>query len=986
MEARMELTDTNNFLEQRGNDISGAIPEEDTRDEVIGRSVNGRERHSASSPTPLAFSMNGNGKSPQHRVVTAHWSSAALGHLGRLEEMLRNQHPRVQLPVVGLRGRLELADQSSLRLDRNVGLKFDKKLFNQSPTLLWTQTEETNCLRATNEAVLGWLVDDVTQHALTETAQHSLAQLKNLARSNAAIEVMSRICNPYHWDVTRGKTAKPVTPTSYPDLADYVVRHLEGKILFPELPRLRRIASGNLDMNAAELMTEPISVGRGESFSLVVRVRILSYPGRPVPLIVVEFSKRIWTKKLKDTFSAAMSISGFAFPPGSTRALRFTLRKIRGEDGTRTFQTDADFAPIERAYFPGAKLTVANILKNGHRMPECTLLVALKHGTGERAETKSGVPDLDKMDALQNITTELSSIGLVPWHGLDLIDTSTQSVRDNGQAWRKRDSERDADQKRYSQWLKEAQESIRACYSGEHHIVIAVQQMPGVEDDGKRAEECLKEILQGSVITTRIPIPQNVHGPKSHLPGRECQRPADRAGLRIAEWGEFIQTVKEYEGRTSRKVDGLLVIAHRWYPGKLHDDNVNIRAARIALAVGLGIPVQYVCPSSELSDELDAISKKKPKSADKDESEDFETRLMMGWLDLAFKSLGRVRPSKLVEEARKLYGEASLFHAYPDRVLALGVVRRNESRFLANHRSFLPYAIELDTESGVCTASFAYEDNQTKNLVITDALPLPEALVKLAGLGPIELSTRKQGERNLELKERSQAFFKVKLAEFGKRGGLNPLAIVDSDTCRSVWPWLTDATIEPNNVHLAGGYNAQAAWPNVRLVRIRTGNSPKVLWDGEFCGTIVDTDEIVRYKAPRWAEAQLYKLNDTVNTDVYLSFGSAIRYLVRGTSCYRQILGLKRKIVARKEKFEVALFKTHTDAWATPTGLEICVVRSGTDQPDQVAAMIEWLRQCYPHIGGWTLKPAPIHFEHALKEYIADYELEESDDDNSEED
>jgi hypothetical protein len=90
------------------------------------------------------------------------------------------------------------------------------------------------------------------------------------------------------------------------------------------------------------------------------------------------------------------------------------------------------------------------------------------------------------------------------------------------------------------------------------------------------------------------------------------------------------------------------------------------------------------------------------------------------------------------------------------------------------------------------------------------------------------------------------------------------------------------------------------------------------------------------------------------------------------------------KQIGRSKKYRGATMERHTDAWTTPTGLEICVVRAGDDEPDQIAQLVEWLRQCYAHFGDWTTKPAPLYFERALKEYLADYELEE--DEHSEED
>jgi hypothetical protein len=437
-----------------------------------------------------------------------------------------------------------------------------------------------------------------------------------------------------------------------------------------------------LDHNQAELMTEPILVGRNGRFSLVVRVRVISYPGRPLPVVVIDFSRRVWTGHLKEK-PRVKAISAYALPENSSRAFRFTLRKVKGEEGTWSFQPADDFAPIQRRYFTET-ITTDRILSDGHRLSGCQLLVVHKHGAVERSEAKSGVPDLDKMDGFQGIAAALAEIGLTPWHGLQVVDSSTRPTKDRNQHWNKRDSEHEHEREKYKDWLKEAQDTIRACYAGEHNIVIAVQPGYDIDDDAKLAEERLKEILQESVNVTRIPIPPQVHGPRNTLPGKEFKKAAERADVRVAAWSTFIETVKQHEAGSGRKVDGVLVIAREWYPGNQHDDSVNKRAARIALATGLGIPVQYLRPREEAREEAEQKPKRdKSKTLvqiDADITQDFENRLMIAWLDLAYKSVGRVRPHKLLDQAKAVYTTPDLVGAYPDRILALGMVRRNKSR------------------------------------------------------------------------------------------------------------------------------------------------------------------------------------------------------------------------------------------------------------------------------------------------------------------
>lgn len=940
-----------------------------------------RERDKHDDPVTLAFVMNGRGRDQLHRVTVVQWSDAAYHQLIALARAMSGQKPKVSLPVVSLRGRLELGDHRNLRLDRTLGLAKHR-------TLSWTLTPPEDALRAARDAALGWLVDDVTEHAHHPDVVGALTQLKGLVRGGQALTARERSTRVFDWGTSLGKTAKALTPSSYADLADFVARGLEGQTPFPDLGPLRRIASGQLEQNQAELLAEPVSVGRGSRFSLVVRIRVFSYPGRPTPVIVTEFSKRVWATGLKEK-ATTKTLSAYALPDGSTRALQFTLKRVRTEAGS-VYVPDDDFGPIARQYFPETTFTAEKIVKDGHRLPGCRLLVGLKHGVGERSETKSGVPDKDKLDGFTGLREAMKALGLHPWEGLRLLESSTREVKDRDQHWGKRDSDDSKKQDKYRQWLEEAQQSIRDVYNGQHHLVIAVQ--PGHEEDAREAEARLTAILGGSITTLRVPISPLAHGPRSKLPAPQPKTPdhkpgnADRAALRLAEWDPFIRAVKAHEEQTGRRVDGVLVIARQWYSGNQHDDLVNKRAARIAIAQGLGVPVQYLRPRDEAREEA-AVKAQRGRKKTQDEIDagidrSFEDRLMIGWLDLAYKSAGRVKPGKVITEAKKVYEEdvPSLFCAYPDRILALGVVRRNTSRFIGNDRSFLPFAIELDVETGTCSARFAYEGDG-RQPVHTSLMPLPQALVTLAGLGPVQLTTAVQN-RWEQLGGRTQAFFREALADFGKRAQ-RPLVIVDADSSRSVWPWLKDEVIDPNNVHLDGTFHAEAAWPRARLVRVRTQNTPKVLWDKHFHGAVQGedgqpTDEIIRYHAPSAAEADLFKLTDTQGTNVYLSFGSTIRTKqTQGRSGYRALDGMKQVRDDAGQYFVADTMKVHTDAWTTPAGVEIVVVRAGGDQPDQVARLVEWLRQCYAHFGEWTTKPAPLYFERALKEYLADYDLDE---------
>lgn len=938
------------------------------------RVITKRIGHKNDTPTPLAFVIAAStGKHASYSVTVARWSEAALGFLQQLDSVFKGYRPKVSLPVASLRSHLELEDEAILRMDRRLGR------YDVAHEILWTESEEVQACETSNNAVNRWLVNEVACLIRSDEAATALEQLKQLARKNRAITTATRKATPFWWETTQTRTTKPHEKTGYADLADAVARRLAGRVVFPGLSGLRRIAGGELLANQAELITEPLIFGANERFSLVVRIHIFSYPGRTDPVIAIEFSRRVWTTRIK-LRTSGRTTRGYAFPKDSNRAFQFTLENARQTDGKFRFELGDDFGPLKR-YF-SHKVDADWIFREGHRDQNCKVFVVLKHGIGERSNAKSGVPDVDKMDGFCGIQTALAEIGLVPWTGLKLIETSTRPPEDSNQHWRKRDSDDGKIQQVYAEWLREVEENIVACYVGEHNVVLGVQPGYDVEDDAVIAEDYLTKITQGLVNIERIPIPPDVHGPRDKLPGRDITKPQDRAQLRVEAWQPFIDVVKHYKISTGRSIDGVMILAHEWYEGSdgtIHDDMINKRAARLALATGLGVPVQYLCPQKE---ENGTKAKK---------TQDFRDRTVIAWLDLAYKSMGRLRPGKLLDEARKVYGgdEPSLFGTYPDRVMALGIIRRNQHRFISNERSFLPFAIELDVATGNCTANFVYEDATTGRATHLGWLPLPQALVALARLGPVQLYTDPKNAgrelRQREIEGRTQAFFKECIADTAKRG-LNPLVIIDADSSRSAWRWLADERIDPANVELAGGFNAQSAWPALRLVRVRTQNSPKVLWGNRYEGTVTGTGELVTYNGPRWANAELFEIADTVRTKVYLSFGSDIRTnRVAGHSCYRTTPGMNRRIIDGKKVWVADEMDRFRNSWTTPTGVEIFVVRAGRDHPDQIARMVEWLRQCYPHYGGWSTKPAPLFFESVLKQYLADYEFGESEEEGEEE-
>ena len=781
------------------------------------------------APVPLAFVFDGSPLQPEHAVTVVGWSAGALQVLRDLSKRFATLEPRQSLPVEALRGRLEVADSDNLRLDRGLGV------WSISPALLWTLREPEEASRRVGIAALGWLTDDVP----VRDAQvgEMVQNLRQLTRESRLVDVTRRKARVFAWDQTRSGTTlnAPTNREGYADLADFVARRLEGEEVLPGLGRLRRIASGRLDSNQAELLTEPV-MDQSTPFSLVVRVRVLSFPGRPTPVVVLELSRRIWSRVLVKP--AVRELSAYALPDGAQIALRFTLvrRRLTAESrAVYAYQPESDFAPIARTYGLRLDLTGDQIAAGGYALPGCKLLVVHKHGVGERVEVKQGVPDLDKMVAFRRVEELLAPSGLRAWNSLVEIRTATRSVKDRNQKWRDRDAD-DDHRGAFDQWQTEAKNDISACFAAAHHVVVAFHS--SCYDDAERVRALLNELLDGRVRVQLVPMPHDVHGPRSALPQPQVKTPASRdfAELRVQAWKPFAAEVRRYQDEAGAPINGILVVAPEWYDvSQLHDDAVNKRSGRLTLARELRVPVQYLRPEREDGQHF---------RRNQDPAKLFETRLMMAWLDLAWKNIGRVKSVELAEVTENIYGapssdrEAAVLP--PDRVLAIGIVRRNETR-LANEKSFVPFAIELDLDSGTCSARFARE--RGPGFEITPLQPLSTTLVELASSGPIHLAVANAGRKD-QLQERSERFFHEVITDFCQRTK-RPLLLIDAVTCRGVWPWVADARLDSENVSFTGHPHAEADWGDLRIVRIRTQNARNLSIDlRQFAGQITDSPPV----------------------------------------------------------------------------------------------------------------------------------------------
>ena len=888
--------------------------------------------------TPLALSFEPSLQGPDHTRTVVRFTDLAQTLLGDLNRILRDQEKRQSLPIRALRVGLSISDPQILRMSRCLGIRALGDL--RDPILLTADTNSKSS-RQIEDAIQAWLVNSF--RVAPPQALEALDRLQELSDQGRLLDFSTGHGSVFAWEPGQSGTTRPhdiENPSGFSDLADFIARVLESKEIFPDLAPLRRLIGGDCFSGESELMTPLAYDG---SFSLVVTIRVMTFPGVGEPIVAFEFHRRLWMHEIR--YAARGQLRAYALPKGRSTAVEFFLEKERatGQDRTHLEYRTSDGYDLIARQFPTVPInaTGQEIIKNGHMIPDCPLVVTHNSSVGHPIGNALGsVTDKDKMDAFKTIRKILRPYGFHQWDSLTKISTATRPLKDHNQGWRKQGSER------HLAWQKSTQEAVDSWYGSVHNMIIGYH--PSCYEDAQKANGVLRDEMGDGIHIELIPIPSDAHGPRQDLPNSHS-RPPKRAETRQEAWKPFLAEVFRYQKAECEDLHGVLIIAPAWYSGEstLPDDPVNKRSARIRLAANLKVPIQYLLPERETQKG----------------GLDFRGRTLQAWQDLCLKTRGHFEFGSLKESLDQ--GTAAI----PDRILGIGVIRRNSTP-LRNERSFIPFAVELDLENKFSWARFA-KNSEGGNIETTARTPLPRALAELAASGSSSLTTA-SGDKRRQRVEHAQSFFYEVITEFCQRAK-SPLILVDAVTCRDTWGWLTDTKINPDNVLIGPHIHAEDAWENARIVRVRVDNSPKIIQQLVREGIDLDTGEVLFKEVEKPAEAELFKINST-EAHVYLSFGSIIRtdqmYEISG---YRQVSRFKRR---RGEGHYVnTLEEPYKGVWQTPRGVETVVLRTAQDEhPDDVARIVEALRVFPSH---WSILPAPLHLSDTLKEYVADYSFNE---------
>ncbi|MBN3890326.1 MAG: DUF3893 domain-containing protein [Nostoc sp. JL31] len=953
------------------------------------------------------------------------------------------------LPYASLRGFLEVVLKDAARIEPDVGLT--KFAFNNAkrggepePFVYLNGVNEEDINQVLRPIINDWFANYLRPFVIKEDISTDIIdRLQGLQERGELLKVSpfkSQVF-PWNWSKQTGTTQpKDLTDKyAYRAIVDYVARQIAGQEIFPDLGPIKRIISSNYGI--VELIADPITLPDTKGkFSFVVSLEVVTYPSLPQPLVKVEVSKRRWFTQLKDPKYDRRNISGFIFSQDyPNRAFTYQVKCKQDKNNEQEkknwrWVTDTDFEILRRELkLPLESFDGQQIALGKASTDSCEVVLTYRNGLQDNSEEdenssegygiETGVPEIDKLDALEAIAKILNPLGIKIFDGytkvpskhklddtasrminlptlfggvLEALETNSDLELTAKYLDQLDDSQIDTLLRKHFdirleeiEWGRKAlqfnrftpnqtndlQNIIQANQAAMQRLYLNEQPRlfifyeADLETEAKLLQKITKVLWGNTLEIILNRLPANTHGPREILPGKDLKN-KERSRQRIEAWKS---TAKQIED--TNKPTFSLIMARQFYPdptGKntvKPDDKVNKPSTRQALAkVGSG--VQFLLPIAKTR------KTKHLKLAD------FFHRMQSALKDLFSAHSGRIDG---VKEKVDKYLQNIPPEARPKEILGFTIVRKQRGRFRGViENTFLAVVMRLNVDTGKCELSCAYEKG---NLVISPWFSFSDALAFIAQLTPIKLADK----RNVS-KTRFMDFVK-QIVSNSVEDGMQPLVMIDSSNCVQLWDWLADSRINTNQINLGQqSENMQDEWQGARLIRIRQELAPGIIEKKarhliETCVEDTRTKEELNklpptLKIPSASSATgLFRLSATKQTGcvAYLSVArEAPHQYSRGQSCYRSTQTLANKVGLKISQLSTKA--PFVGRWPSPNPLEIVVtLRQPEDNPDDLAALVESLRYGFGHYSDWTGLPAPLFFERVVRDYISDFAIADED-------
>ena len=1010
----------------------------------------GRPKPVNDKPIASAFTVPDNIPPVILSGVTLAWTRKAIAALAEIQKATRSeQRSQIKnLPYTSLRGLFEVRLTQAARIEPGIGLKrallYPKNTADPEPFAYLTDTDVSAVSKVLRSVLDSWITHYLKPFAKREEVSTELIErLDELWEENelVAIAPFESQVLPWPWHKQTG-TTEAKDKYAFLALADYASQLIAGQEIFKGLGPMRRLlSSSNFSSGIAELISNPISISDQGLFSLVVTLEVITFPSLHQPLLKIDVSKRRWLDRLGNPGFDRSNISGFVFSDDyRDRAFSFKVL-CRQDEKDWHWGIDGDFSAIQsQLRLPMQSYSVQEIASGQIDTDSCRFLLTYRNGLSETAGQhgiKVGVPEIDKLEAVESIAKLLASAGFQLFDGFapvpsskaqddtasrtinlpTLLGAMLESLINNCSVFTPRfietldDSQLDQLLRHYfdlpleqihagrkslqfkaklksqtdelATLIEANQSALRRLYPNEQLLLVIFYESE-LQTEVKLLQSIVQLLCGGAIEVLVNRLPADTHGSRDTLPGSKLKA-KERSQLRRKAWQPITE---QLEGRRQRTF--CLIMAREFYldpnrSGRFkHDDSVNKPSTRQALAAMAGSCVQFILPINRRT------------SAKQLDLGDFFHRAQSALKDLLFAHSGRIDDIK--EKVERLLKDVPLENK-PKEIIGITIVRKQKGRKRGRiENTFLPIAVRLNVETGRCEMCCAYE--KANSLAISPWSIFSDAIGFIAQVSPVKLADKREVQ-----KTRFMDFVRQIISNSVEEG-TQPLVLIDSSNCVQLWGWLADVRMNAEQIDLGQQHQwMQQEWQSARLIRVRQGLVPGIIEKTER--QLVETtleDDRPKQKLTKLApnrtlpcatsSTKLFRLTGTNKTGcvTYLSTGTkTLHKHPRGRSCYRATEsstavknpenGEALVNAGGQAVYQLSKVPPSTDHWPTPNPLEIVVtLHQPGDSPDQLAALVESLRYSFGHYGDLTALPAPLFFERVVRDYISEFAIEEDED------
>lgn len=1005
---------------------------------------------------PMAFTVSEELLSSKYSPTftytqTVTWTQSALLAFHNIQRTAHKGDgaPILELPYASLRAYLEIALEDVIRLASHTELstkrlrKVKDDNFRPHPfAYISTDEGQSTKIQRTEKKLSSVLNQWIVRHLRPFAEKYNVSssmidRIEILIERNDIYQIRGSksVALPWSQNPNTG-TTQPQNKNGAPDksayraLVEHSARLIAGREIFSGLGPLRRVVLGysSLGSNAAELMTEPISIGEDDRFSLVITLSVETVPALSQPLLKIDVSKRRWINALKASKFRSDNITGYMFSKDiSDRVFSFRLscqkKKIVEKEQQWEWIPNDSFSVLCQHFRLSPRNFIGQeIAARKADSDKCQFFLTYRHGIGEHS-VGAGVPEIDKLKAFENIKKLLGSHGLIPFEShvkvpnrnkapnkefsreinLPTLINGMLQLSDQGSTEINPDYVRDLSDRELSALLKEKvnisaeqilgginafrikrkrddttddlkvlieenQKALKRIYP-EEKIRIIILYQEGSQDQASLLTQIIHRLWGQSLEVWESHLVKKTHGPRVDLPDYN-QKAKQRSQARVKQWSKTSNSISKSGCRTF-----CLVLAEEFYQSSRgkpeYDDNINKPSTYRALAGDGGACVQFLLPM-----------KRDRKGRFK--LEDFTRNAQQALKDLLSAHSGRVDEikGKVDKGLRKIPAESR-----PKEIIGITIVCKQQGRIKGRIQpTVLPIATRLDVESSRCDLRYAYDKNN--NIEISRWEKLPDALSAISKISPVKLA------RNMNsLSERFMEFVNCVISE-SVNSGAQPLIIIDSINCSRLWHWLRDTDLNAENIEIETKNHMEQSWAGARIVRVRRDIPPSIIEKKERHLCLSDekdnrTKEELNQHIPNLrlpsasSPTGLFRMTplSAKGCMTYLSIAAVRQNFPRGLSCYRSIKAISKSTLTTLAGLKIgtlSMSDPHTGQCPTPNPLEIVVaLRQEKDDPDHIAALVDSLRYVMGHYGEATILPAPLFFERVVRDYISDFTIEE---------